>query len=110
MHDSQVAAYGFIISNVHETVYDGKVGLANVSSPVAAEAKALYGAIEYAKQHEGQSVIFSDCQVLVNIFKGGMEPWPWDCASTITCCQRDLLLHQEIDIRFTSCRRNGQAD
>ncbi|CAN1229401.1 Putative ribonuclease H protein At1g65750 [Linum grandiflorum] len=110
LHDSQTAAYGFTVSNVHGTVYDGKVGQAFVTSPVAAEAVAIFEAIEYAKHHEGQSTIFSDCLVLVDILKDGAKPWPWDCSSTIAHIRRALLIHLQIKIRFTPRSSNGRAD
>ncbi|CAN0927420.1 hypothetical protein LINGRAHAP2_LOCUS35891 [Linum grandiflorum] len=76
LHDSQLAAYGITVTDSHGFVYDGRVGLTFVSSPIAAEAKAIHAAVEYAAHHQGPSRISSDCQLLIEILKDDSKPWP----------------------------------
>ncbi|CAN0846889.1 Putative ribonuclease H protein At1g65750 [Linum grandiflorum] len=110
LHDSQLAAYGFTVMDVHGTVYDGRVGPAYVSSPMAAETRAILEAIEYAKHHGGQSTIFSDCLTLVDILNDRTKPWPWDCYSLVALIQRTMPTNHGISIRYLPRNMNRRAD
>ncbi|CAN1154439.1 Putative ribonuclease H protein At1g65750, partial [Linum perenne] len=107
---SSTVGYGVIMYNLHEQVIDGKAGRLTCSSALAAEAKALLEAIRMAANNPTSSIIFSDCQILVNALNGSKDSWPWQCFAWLLQMERILLAHDRISLDFTPRTLNKVAD
>ncbi|CAN1811616.1 hypothetical protein LINPERHAP1_LOCUS26280 [Linum perenne] len=108
--DSLQAAYGIVISNSEGHVSDGKSGLFNSSSPIAAEARALYEAVSIASSFTTSISVFSDCQSLVLSLTSPKHQWPWECFGLLGSIVNILQSFPQISVSFTPRSLNRKAD
>ncbi|CAL1410643.1 unnamed protein product [Linum trigynum] len=108
--ESQVAAYGVIITNPHGQVVDGSAGTFFCSSAIVAEAKALLIAVRMAASLHGPASIFSDCKVLVDIIQDPQKVGPWQVRAWIQRIRFLLQTHIGLSLFFTPRSTNKSAD
>ncbi|CAN1764979.1 hypothetical protein LINPERHAP1_LOCUS9496 [Linum perenne] len=84
VNDSQEAAYGMVLSNIHREFCDRRSDTFFFSSPIIGEGRAILEAFQCATVLSSPVTILSDCKTLVDICLKPLRTWPWECSRIIS--------------------------
>ncbi|CAL1397824.1 unnamed protein product [Linum trigynum] len=83
-YESQEAAIGVVITNSIGQICDGRARKVICSSPIEAEACAMYEACRLAADDTIPSTVLSDSKILVDALNDDPAKWPWRCYALLS--------------------------
>ncbi|CAN0906922.1 hypothetical protein LINGRAHAP2_LOCUS24519 [Linum grandiflorum] len=110
MYDSQLAAYGVIVSDAHGEVLDGRVAVFPCSSSFSIEARAVLVAVEIAVLLDIPVSVYSDCLSLVRSLNGDLKASHWDGTATTASIYQLLRDAPHVELLFIPRKNNRRAN